>query len=126
MTMRSRRLRVGFIGVVAAALAGCGGTDRVDTENNNTQVSGEAVATALQQQLAKEGVSGAKVSCAKTIIVNVGPRVTCTLGTGAGGTATSAASSSGGGASSTSANEPVTFTFKTLGGKIDLSSVKGS
>jgi hypothetical protein len=126
MTMRSRRLRVGFIGVVAAALAGCGGTDRVDTENNNTQVSGEAVATALQQQLAKEGVSGAQVSCAKKIIVNVGPRVTCTLGSAAGGTATSAASSSGGGASSTSANKTVTFTFKTLGGKIDLSSVKGS
>jgi hypothetical protein len=49
------------------------------TENNATQVSGQTVATALQQRLANAGVPGASVSCAKTIIVNVGPQVTCRL-----------------------------------------------
>ena len=126
MTIRSRRLRAGLLGVVAVALAGCGGTDRVGTENDSAQVSGATVAAALQQQLAKEGVSGAQVNCAKTIIVNVGPRVTCNLSGGGGGTSTAAAAtaSSSSGSSSTSAGKTVTFTFRTLDGKIDPSSVK--
>jgi hypothetical protein len=111
---------------VAVALAGCGGTDRAGTENDSAQVSGTTVAAALQQQLAKQGVSGAQVNCAKTIIVNVGPRVTCNLSAGGGGTSTAAAAtaSSSSGSSSTSVGKTVTFTFKTLDGKIDPSSVK--
>jgi hypothetical protein len=122
MTMRSTGLCASLLGLLAVALAGCGGSDRTATANNSSQVSGQSVAAALQTQLAKEGVSGAQVSCAKKIIVNVGPKVTCTLGGGAGGA--SAAASTAGGSSSASGGKTVTFTFKTLDGKIDTSSVK--
>jgi hypothetical protein len=125
MTMWSSRLSASLLGLLAVALAGCAGSDRTATANNSSQVSGQSVAAALQTQLAKEGVSGAQVSCAKNIIVNVGPKVTCTL-SGGGGGASAAASSGTAGASPPGATKTVTFTFRTLDGKIDLSSVKGS
>ena len=124
MTMWSSRLSASLLGLLAVALAGCAGSDRTATDNNSSQVSGQSVAAALQTQLAKEGVSGAQVSCAKKIIVNVGPKVTCTLSS-AGGGATAAASGTAG-ASSPGASKTVTFSFRTLDGKIDLSSVKAS
>ena len=77
MTMWSSRLSASLLGLLAVALAGCAGSDRTATANNSSQVSGQSVAAALQTQLAKEGVSGAQVSCAKNIIVTVGPKVTC-------------------------------------------------
>ncbi len=109
--MRSRR----FVNPIAAcvlvalcmALAACGEPTRVATLNDTTQISGTRVATTVQQQLAKQGYPKASVSCVKTIIVNVGPAVSCEL-TGAGAKGT------------------VKFTFRTLDGKIDLASVKAS
>jgi hypothetical protein len=125
MSMWSSRVCAILVGLLAVALAGCGGSDRTATANNSSQVSGQSVAAALQTQLAKEGVSGAQVSCAKTIIVNVGPKVSCTVSSGGAG-ATAAAASGTAGASPRGAGKTVTFTFKTLDGKIDLSSVKAS
>jgi hypothetical protein len=93
--------------VASIGLAACGEPTRVATLNQTTQIEGTQAATTLQQQLAKQGHPNASVSCTKTIIVNVGPAVTCKL-TGAGASGT------------------VQFTFKTLGGQIDLASVKAS
>jgi hypothetical protein len=108
MTTRTKRLSATLPAILTAALlAGCAEDTRIATENDGTQVSGQSVATALQQRLAQIGVPGASVSCAKTIIVNVGPRVSCNASAG-------------------SASKTVTFTFKTLDGKIDLPSVNVS
>lgn len=107
MTMRSNRARLCLLGAVAVLLAGCAGSTRTATENDATQVSGTALATTLQDQLAKHGLTGASVSCAKAVIVNVGPQVSC--------------KASAGGVTKT-----VRFTFKTLDGKVDLPSVKVS
>jgi len=92
-------------GVVA--LAACTGPTRVATLNNATHVSGSSAASELQQELAKQGHPNVTVTCAKSIIVYVGPAVSCTL-SGAG------------------TNHAVRFTFKTLDGRISLPSVKTS
>jgi hypothetical protein len=105
--LRSSRLHASLLGVLAVALAGCAGATRIATDNATTQVSGQSVATALQERLANTGIQGVSVSCAKTIIVNVGPQVSCKLSRGA-------------------TTKTVTFTFKTLDGKISLPSVKTS
>jgi hypothetical protein len=107
MRKASVALRASFLGVAVLATVGCGEPTRIATLNETTQVKGETVAATLREQLANHGFPSATVSCAKTILVNVGPAVSCSLsGAGAKGT--------------------VTFTFRTLDGKIDLSSVKVS
>jgi hypothetical protein len=100
-------VRASFLGLALLPLAACSEPTRVATLNETTQVSGARVAATIQEQLAKHGFPSATVSCAKTIIVNVGPAASCRL-SGAG------------------ANGTVRFTFRTLDGKIDLSSVKVS
>jgi hypothetical protein len=106
----TRGLRA-WAGCVAAfavlALAACGETTRTATLNNATHVTGASMASALQQELAKRGYPNAAVSCAKSIIVYIGPAVSCAV-TGAG------------------PHHTVHFTFKTLDGKISVSSVKAS
>lgn len=97
--------RAGLLAAAFLGLAACSGPTRVATLNQTAQISGATAATKLQEQLAKQGFPSATVSCAKTIIVNVGPAASCRL-SGAG------------------ANGTVKFTFRTLDGKIDLSSVK--
>jgi hypothetical protein len=107
MSNISGRLRATIFGVAFLTLAACTEPTRVATLNETTQVSGAQVAATIQEQLAKQGFPTATVRCAKTIIVNVGPAASCRL-SGAG------------------ANGTVRFTFTTLDGKIDLSSVKVS
>jgi hypothetical protein len=106
----SRVNRVGASGLAilsVAVLAACTGPTRVATLNNATRISGTRVQSALQQELARQGHPNAMVTCARSIVVNVGPAVSCTV-TGAG------------------ANQTVHFTFKTLDGVISVSSVKAS
>jgi hypothetical protein len=100
-------LRLGVVAVVLLALASCGRLTRVATINQTTQTPGAAAATALQQQLAKQGLSNARVTCAKSMVVNVGTRTSCTL-SGAEGKGT------------------VRFTFSSTDGTIDPASVKAS
>jgi hypothetical protein len=90
---------------VVMVLAGCGRLNRAATINQTTQTPGAAAATAVQRQLAKQGVPNAQVTCAKTMIVNVGTRTSCNL--------------SGAGTKST-----VRFTFSSTDGAIDPASVK--
>jgi hypothetical protein len=107
MTMRSSRARLGLLGVLATLLAGCAESTRIATENDGTEVSGQTLATTLQQRLAQLGVTGPTVNCGKTVIVNVGPEVSCTV-------------------SAAGATKTVKFQFKTLDGKVDLPTVKVS
>jgi hypothetical protein len=104
MSARSRSLAA-LLGISGAVLAACGGPTRVSTLNQTTTISGAHAKAILAQQLAKVGHPGATVTCAKAIIVNVGPAASCTV-TGPG------------------SNGTVQFTFKTLDGVINLSSVK--
>ena len=105
------RLRAGRLGALAViglvVLAGCGRLNRAATINQVTTTSGAAAAAALQQQLASRGLPGARVTCAKSLIVNVGTTTSCSLA-GAGGKRT------------------VRFTFSSSNGAIDLASVKPS
>ena len=95
-------LVVGLLG-----LASCGRLNRTATLNETTQTPGARTASALQQQLAKEGFPNARVSCAKSMIVNVGTRTSCNLaGAGTKGT--------------------VRFTFSSSHGAIDPASVRAS
>jgi hypothetical protein len=105
---RARRVWAGCVAAFAVlALAACGETTRTATLNNSAHVTGASIASALQRELAKRGHPNVTVSCAQSIIVYVGPAVSCTL-RGAG------------------VNHTVHFTFKTLDGAISLSSVKTS
>jgi hypothetical protein len=107
MRPASVRPRASLVAAAVFALSACSGPTRVATLNETTQISGAAAATAVQEQLAKQGFPNATVHCAKTIIVNVGPAVSCALsGAGAHGT--------------------VRFTFRTLDGKINRGSLKVS
>ena len=105
------RLRAGRLGALAViglvVLAGCGRLNRAATINQVTTTSGAAAAAALQQQLASHGLPGARVTCAKSLIVNVGTTTSCNL-TGAGG------------------KRAVRFTFSSSNGAIDPASVKPS
>jgi hypothetical protein len=65
------------------ALAGCGRLNRTATINQVTRTPGAATAAALEQELASHGMSGAHVTCARTMIVRVGVTNSCTV-TGAG------------------------------------------
>jgi hypothetical protein len=99
--------RSGVVAILLLVLAGCGRLNRAATINQTTQTSGAATAIALQQQLATQGFPKAQVTCAKTLIVNVGTRTSCNL-TGAGAKGT------------------VRFTFSSSHGAIDPASVKVS
>lgn len=77
----ARLAALSAIGVLA--LAGCGRLTRTATINQVTTTSGAAAAAALQQELARHGLSGAEVSCARNLIVNVGTTTSCSV-TGAG------------------------------------------
>ena len=109
--MRSRLhvnpLVTGLLVAICLVLAACGEPTRVATINQTTQIAGTQAAATVQVQLTKHGYPNAHVSCVKTIIVNIGPAVSCRL-TGAGAKGT------------------VRFTFRTLGGQIDLASVSAS
>jgi PBP1b-binding outer membrane lipoprotein LpoB len=94
----------GLVAIAALALAGCGRLNRTATLNEVTQTPGAAAAVTVQQQLATHGYPNAKVTCAKTLIVNVGTTTTCSL-TGAG------------------TNKIVRFTLNHKNGEIKLSSV---
>jgi len=87
------------------SLVGCANSNHVGTLNLET--SGAKVATTLQKQLATKGFPNAKVTCAKTLVINVGGTEACRL-TGAG------------------TNSTVHFTFKNYSGKIAPASVKAS
>ena len=93
--------------IAVLALAGCGRLTRTATINQVTTTSGAAAALALQQHLASHGMSAARVTCAKRLIVNVGTTTSCGV-TGAGGANT------------------VRFTFSSSQGNLDLASVKTS
>ena len=105
---RGRRAWAGCVAAFAVlALAACGETTRIATLNNTSHVSGSSLASSLQRELAKRGYPNATVSCAHSIIVYIGPAVSCTL-SGAG------------------SRSIVHFTFKTLDGEISLTSVRAS
>jgi hypothetical protein len=95
------------LATVALALAGCGQLNHNAELNDTHQTSGAAIDTALENQLAKQGLTGARVSCAKTMIVDAGTTIYCSL--------------SGAGSHTT-----VRFLFKDLTGAIDPSSVQAS
>ncbi len=104
--MRRRRFRlVGTSLLVAGilALAGCANTNRVATINLETP--GATVASTLEKQLAIKGFPGAKVTCRRTLVVNVGTIDTCAL-SGAG------------------TNTKVQYRFSTYTGKVAPASVK--
>jgi hypothetical protein len=103
--LRSRPLIASLPAIAILSLAGCANTNRVATLNLET--SGATVANTLEKQLAIKGFPSAKVTCAKTLVVDVGTTDTCRL-SGAG------------------SNGTVHFTFKNYGGTIVLSSVKTS
>lgn len=109
--MKTSAMTSARLGVVAVtgllALAGCGRLNRAATINQVTTTSGSTTAVALQQQLANHGLSGAHVTCAKKMIVNVGTATSCTL--------TNAGSS-----------KSVRFTFRSSHGGIDTASVKAT
>jgi amino acid transporter len=105
--MRTRALAPAAVAVVALALAGCGRLNRAATINQVTTTPGAAAATALEQKLASQGLSGAQVTCAKAMIVNVGTSNSCTV-THAGKSKT------------------VRFTFSSSDGAIASTSVKTS
>jgi hypothetical protein len=79
-----RQLIVGVVVIALLALAGCGRLNRTATLNQTAHTSGAAAAVVLHQVLVKQGLPKAQVTCAKTMIVNVGTRTSCLL-TGAGG-----------------------------------------
>ena len=94
----------GVVVVTALALAGCGRLNRTATLNQVTQTPGAAAAATVQRRLATHGYPNANVSCADTLIVNVGTTTTCSL-TGAG------------------THKLVRFTFTHKNGEVRLSSV---
>jgi hypothetical protein len=102
-----RHLAPGVVVIAVLALAGCGRLNRAATINQVTRAPGAATEVALQQQLAKQGLPSARVTCAKHMIVNVGTRTSCVL-TGAG------------------TKSIVRFTFSGSDGAIDPASVKAS
>lgn len=77
--------------------------------DGSVQIPGTAVATEIEQQLAKQGAPNAQVTCPSTVIVKVDSPVTCDV-SGASGAATG----------------QVTFTFSTAEGTVDPSSVSTS
>jgi hypothetical protein len=101
----ANRFTAVLVGVLALSLAACTNLNRTATLNESTHIPGARAQTTLQAELAKQGLPNATVTCAKTINVYVGPTVSCKL-------------------SSAGAHRTVKFTFKTLDGQIQLSSVK--
>jgi hypothetical protein len=97
----------GLAAIGLLALAGCGRLNRSATINQVTTTPGAPAAATLERQLASHGMSGAHVTCAKTMIVNIGTTTSCNL-TGAGRDST------------------VRFTFSSSPGRIDTASVKTS
>jgi hypothetical protein len=78
------RHRAAVAVIALLALAGCGRLNRTATLNQTAQTSGAAAALVLRHLLVTHGLPKAHVTCAKTMIVNVGTRTSCLL-TGAGG-----------------------------------------
>ena len=102
--MRSRSRLVVLV-LALLSLAGCGRLTRTATLNQTTQIPGPVAESALAQQLARQGLTGARVHCAQSVIVYVGTATTCTL-TGSG------------------SQHIVRFTFKNTSGQIAPASVK--
>jgi hypothetical protein len=101
--LRPRSLIASLVAIALPSLVGCANTNRVATLNLET--SGATVARTLEEQLASKSFPSAKVSCAKTLVVNVGATETCRV-SGAG------------------AKSEVQFTFRNYSAKIVRSSVK--
>jgi hypothetical protein len=103
--LRRRAAGASLLALALLALTACGQLNRATTLNQPAHTTtAAAVEAALQQQLAKLGVSNPMVTCAKKLIVNVGSTNTCAL-TGEGG-------------------KLVRFTFANSKGEINLSSVQ--
>jgi hypothetical protein len=102
MSAWSRRI---VLVVALLSLAGCGRLTRTATLNQTTQIPGPVAESALAQQLARQGLTGARVHCAQSVIVYVGTTTTCTL-TGA------------------APHRIVRFTFKNTSGQIAPASVR--
>jgi hypothetical protein len=101
-----RRVLYPCVVVVAIlALTGCGRLTRIAMINQTAQTSGVSTASAIQQQLVKQGYANPRVSCAKTMIVNVGTQTTCEVA-GVG------------------TNKTVRFTFSRSNGAVDPGSVR--
>jgi hypothetical protein len=100
----------GVVAIGALSATGCGDLNRSATlglRPTSVEVSGATVAAALAQQLARRGFPAARVTCARTIIVNVGTYTSCELhGAGPHGT--------------------VHFHFRSAGREIEPGSVKVS
>ncbi len=64
---------------VLALAAGCGRLNRATTLNQVTQTSGAGTEQTLEQALRTQGHPTAHVTCAKSMIVNVGTRTSCQL-----------------------------------------------
>jgi hypothetical protein len=93
------------LGAAVFLLTACGRLNRTATLNQSTP--GLVAAIVLQHQLARQGHPAARVTCAKTLVVNVGITYVCGV-RGAG------------------AFRSVRFTFTSPRGTINLSSVKPS
>jgi hypothetical protein len=106
-TVIRRFLCAGVLVVAVPTVAGCGRLNRTATINQTTQAPGATTAAALQRQLAKEGVPNARVSCAKSMIVNLGTRTSCRL-------------------AGARTKDIVRFTFSSSRGAIDPASVGAS
>ncbi len=106
MTFRMRRSGrlAAALALAGLALSGCGRLNRTATINQVTTTSGSVVAAALAQQLADRGLSVARVTCARVVIVDVDSHVACT-------------------ATRAGKNTIVRFSFSSLNGQIKASSV---
>lgn len=113
--MRRRRERATHVSapsltaaLLVLAVAGCGPLNRTATLGSYTThatASGVAVAAALEQHLAAQGLPGAKVACVHRVIIDVGATMRCAL--------------HGAGTRST-----VVFRFRTASGTIEAGSIK--
>lgn len=100
--------RILILCVLAGLLgAGCSDVNRTASLNQDASISGTTVASSLDRDLTKQGLSDAKVSCATTVLVQEGAVTSCVL-TGPG------------------SNRTVRFTFNSHDGHIDRASVKAS
>jgi hypothetical protein len=104
---RSTMIWAAVLAVALGPLAGCARPNRTATLNQVTETPGSQVAKTLEQELARQGFPAAKVSCAHTLVINVGLTTSCAV-SGAG------------------ASHRTTFTFRTSSGQIALASVKAS
>jgi hypothetical protein len=106
--VRANVLLAGLLALCLLSAAACGRLNRtvtLDSAATRAAIGGAAVAAALERQLAGQGLAAATVTCAHSIVVNVGATSACILHRGG-------------------ANKTVRFTFRSSGGEIAPGSVK--